>query len=176
MKALNPLAYPIGKHNLAAPFSVADRRAAVADMTTLPARLRAAVQDLSDQQLDTPYRPEGWTVRQVAHHLPDSHLNAYTRFKLALTEDVPLIKTYEEHLWAELPDSRLPVEPSLRLLDSLHVRWTALLRDLTEDQWQRRLRHPELGDITLHAYAGLYAWHGRHHLAHIKRLRERERW
>ena len=176
MKALNPLAYPIGKHTLAAPFSVADRRAAVADMTTLPARLRAAVQDLSDQQLDTPYRPEGWTVRQVAHHLPDSHLNAYTRFKLALTENEPLIKTYQEHLWAELPDSRLPVEPSLRLLDSLHVRWTALLRDLTEDQWQRRLRHPELGDITLHAYAGLYAWHGRHHLAHIKRLRERERW
>ena len=173
---MNLLAYPIGRFDLKAPFSIEDRTAAIQDIATLPARLVAAVNGLSDAQIDTPYRPGGWTVRQVAHHVPDSHLNAYTRFKLALTENEPLIKTYQEHLWAELPDSRLPVEPSLRLLDSLHVRWTALLRDLTEDQWQRRLRHPELGDITLHAYAGLYAWHGRHHLAQVERLRERARW
>ncbi len=176
MKSLDTFAYPIGKHDLNAPFSVADRRAAVADMATLPGRLRAAVGTLTDAQLDTPYRPGGWTVRQVAHHLPDSHLNAYTRFKLALTEDEPLIKTYEEHLWADLPDSRLPVAPSLILLDGLHQRWAALLQNLTDAQWQHRLRHPALGEIVLHSYIGLYAWHGRHHLAHIEHLRVRERW
>lgn len=173
---MNPLAYPIGKFDLAAPFTAADRRAALADVAALPARFRVAVCGLSDEQLDTPYRPGGWTVRQVAHHLPDSHLNAYTRFKLALTEDEPVIKTYEEHLWAELPDSRLPIEPSLALLDGLHRRWTALLESLTDAQWQRRLRHPEFGNIGLHPYVGLYAWHGRHHTAHVAHLREREGW
>lgn len=161
------LAYPIGRFDLRAPFSVEERRAAVADIAALPARLRAAVADLTDTQLDTPYRPGGWTVRQVVHHLADSHLNAYTRFKLALTEDEPLIKTYDQDAWAALPDSRLPIEASLALVDGVHQRWAVLLNSLDEAQWQRRLRHPELGLVTLHPYAGLYAWHGRHHLAHI---------
>ncbi len=164
---MNPLAYPIGKFDLSAPFSVADRHAAVQDIATLPARFRAAVASLTGTQLDTPYRPGGWTVRQVVHHVPDSHLNAYVRFKLALTEDRPTIKPYEEQLWAELPDSRLPIEPSLMLLEGLHTRWTALLESLTEAQWQRPLHHPALGEVVLHPYAGLYAWHGRHHLAHV---------
>ena len=173
---MNPLAYPIGKFDLAAPFSAEARQAAVRDIATLPARFRAAVQGLSAAQLDTPYRPGGWTARQVAHHLPDSHLNAYSRFKLALTEDEPLIKTYQQHLWAELADSRLPPEPSLQLLESVHVRWVALLESLTEAQWHSRLRHPELGLLTLAPYAGLYAWHGRHHLAHVEGLREGKSW
>ena len=163
------LQYPIGRFDLRAPFSEADRAAAVERIRTLPARFRAAVAPLTEAQLDQPYRPGGWTVRQLAHHLPDSHLNAYTRFKLALTEDTPLIKPYEEARWAELADSRLPVAVSLDLLANLHVRWTALLDSLTEEQWHRPLRHPDLGLLTLHPYAGLYAWHGDHHLAHVER-------
>ena len=173
---MNLLAYPIGQFDLAAPFAIADGRAAVAEIAALPARFRVAICGLTDAQLDTPYRPGGWTVRQVAHHLADSHLNAYTRFKLALTEDEPLIKTYQEHLWAELPDSQLGIEPSLALLDGVHRRWAALLESLTETQWERRLRHPDFGKVALRPYAGLYAWHGRHHQAHVERLREREGW
>jgi DinB superfamily len=173
---MTSLAYPIGQFDLTRPFTEADRAAAVSDIAALPARFRAAVAGLTEAQLDTPYRPGGWTVRQVAHHVPDSHLNAYTRFKLALTENEPLIKTYEEAQWAELPDSTLPVEPSLALLENLHLRWTYLLEHLTDAQWQRTLRHPALGLVKLHPYVGLYAWHGRHHLAHVEQLRTREGW
>lgn len=173
---MSSLSYPIGRFDLAAPFSVTDRQRAIGEIATLPHRFRAAVRDLTEAQLDTPYRPGGWTVRQLAHHVPDSHLNAYTRFKLALTEDEPLIKPYEEARWAELADSRLPIDVSLTLLESVHTRWVALLASLTEDQWQRTLRHPELGRVVLHPYAGLYAWHGNHHLAHVTHLREREGW
>lgn len=173
---LNPLSFPIGKFDMRAPFSAEDRAAAVQQIAALPQRLRVAVTGLTDAQLDTPYRPGGWTVRQVVHHVPDSHLNAYTRFKLALTEDEPLIKPYAEALWAELPDSRLPIEPSLQLLESVHLRWVTILDSLTEAQWQRRLHHPDLGTVVLHPYAGLYAWHGNHHVAHITGLREREGW
>jgi hypothetical protein len=142
-----------------------------------PAELRAAIGGLSADQLDTPYRPEGWTIRQVAHHLPDSHMNAYTRFKLALTEDHPTIKPYREEKWAELPDSQLmPPEVSIALLDALHTRWVTLLRSLSATQLSRKFHHPETGIKTLEETLALYAWHGRHHVAHITSLRERKGW
>jgi len=142
-----------------------------------PAKLRGAVAGLADAQLDTPYRPDGWTVRQVVHHVPDSHLNSYVRFKLALTEDDPTIKTYAEDRWAELADSKAtPIEVSLTLVDSLHDRWMRLLRSLTPEEWKRTFRHPELGPMTLEKTLALYAWHGRHHVAHITELRKRMSW
>lgn len=134
----------------------------------MPSRLSSSVQGLGDNQLNTPYREGGWTIRQVVHHLADSHINSYVRFRLALTEDTPTIRPYEESLWAELPDAKsLPLKPSLDLLDGLHNRWTMLLRHMTEQDFQRRLLHPELGELSLAWMLGLYAWHGRHHLAHI---------
>ncbi|MEK6570441.1 MAG: YfiT family bacillithiol transferase, partial [Bacteroidota bacterium] len=142
-----------------------------------PANLRGAVRGLSDRQLDTPYRPGGWTVRQVVHHVPDSHLNAYIRFKLALTENEPTIKPYEQQLWAELPDARTgPIEMSLALLEALHKRWVLLLQSLNPSDFNRTFRHPELGLMTLDRTLALYAWHGRHHVAHITSLRERMGW
>ncbi len=142
-----------------------------------PANLRVAVKNLSPQQLDTPYRPEGWTVRQVAHHVPDSHLNAYVRFKLALTEDEPTIKPYAEDRWAKLADTgATPIEVSLAMLDSLHDRWVRLLRSLGPEDWKRSFRHPDLGPVSLEKNLALYAWHGRHHVAHITALRERSGW
>jgi uncharacterized damage-inducible protein DinB len=146
-------------------------------MEEAPAKLRAAVRGLSNQQLDTPYREGGWTVRQVVHHVPDSHLNSYIRFKWAMTEDEPTIKPYYEDRWAELQDSKVtPIEVSLTLLESLHQRWMLLLRSFREEDWKRKLRHPELGEMTLDHMLSLYAWHGRHHVAHITSLRERMGW
>ncbi len=171
------LRYPVGEFHF--PKSVnADELATFIDqIAETPAHMRAAVAGLTDAQLDTPYRPGGWTVRQVVHHVPDSHINSYTRYRLALTEDEPVIKPYEEKLWAELADARsLPVEPSLVLLESLHARWVPLLRSLSESEWKRSFRHPELGLVSLENNAALYAWHGRHHVAHIARLRERMGW
>lgn len=168
--------YPIGKFDVAAPFSAADRAAAVADIAALPARLREAATGLTDAQLDTPYRPGGWTVRQVVHHVADSHMHALARFKLALTEDEPTVKPYEEAPTAELADYALPVASSLDLLTALHLRWATLLTSLTDEQWMRTLYHPALGRVVLSPYAGSYAWHGRHHTAHITRLRERAGW
>jgi hypothetical protein len=139
--------------------------------------MRAAVQGLSAEQLDTPYRPGGWTVRQLVHHVPDSHMNGYVRLKLALTEDEPMIKTYMEDRWAELADSRdVPIATSLALLEHVHTRWVALWRSLTDAQWARRFRHPDWGLVTLEWHCALYAWHGRHHVAHITGLRERSGW
>lgn len=139
--------------------------------------MSAAVEGLSDAQLDTRYRPEGWTARQVVHHVADSHMNSYIRFRWALTEEVPLIKAYEEQLWAELPDARtMAPRVSLELLDALHRRWTALLQQMTEADFAKRLRHPVSGEATLGKMTALYAWHGRHHVAHIERLRERMGW
>jgi len=136
--------------------------------------LKAAVAGLSAEDLDTPYRPGGWTVRQLVHHVPESHMNSYIRYKWALTEDEPTIKPYFEDRWAELSDARTcPVEPSLALLESLHQRWVTLLRGLTEEDWKRTFRHPDLGLVRLDQNAALYAWHGRHHVAHITNLRER---
>lgn len=173
----NDLRYPVGR--FAFPESVtADELAGFVDeIAAAPARLRAAVEGLSDSQLDAPYRPGGWTVRQVVHHVPDSHLNSYTRFRLALTEDDPVIKPYEEARWAELADARsMPVEPSLAMLEALHARWLTLLRSLSPADWKRTFRHPELGSVTLEKNAALYAWHSRHHVAHITNLRERMGW
>ncbi len=171
------LRYPVGKFKFPDVVSVDDRRKFIEQIAETPAHLRAAIGGLSDSQLDTPYRPEGWTVRQVIHHVPDSHLNSYIRFKLALTEDEPTIKPYAEDRWAELPDGRSgPVEVSLRLLECLHSRWVVLLRSLTESDWKRTFRHPDLGLLRLDQNAALYAWHGRHHVAHITGLRDRMSW
>jgi hypothetical protein len=139
--------------------------------------MRAAVQGLSDSQLDTPYRDGGWTVRQVVHHVPDSHMNSYVRFKLALTENEPTIRPYMENLWAELPEARTaPIELSLALLENQHKRWMLALRALSPDAWKRTFRHPEIGLVTLEKNLALYAWHGRHHVAHITTLREMRGW
>jgi len=171
------LRYPIGPFNLKNTPGDEEIRIAIDAISEAPAKLRAAVECLIPEQLDTPYRPGGWTVRQVAHHVPDSHLNSYCRFKLALTEDEPTIKGYHEDRWAELEDSRAaPVEVSLALLESLHKRWVTLLKSLEPADFQRMFRHPELGLVTLAQNACLYAWHGRHHVAHITSLRERMGW
>jgi len=176
------LQYPIGKfewnrggEGLLA--SEAERQQWLADIESTPARLRAAVGGLTDAQLDTPYRPGGWTVRQVVHHLADSHLNSYVRFRLALTENEPVIKPYDQKLWGDLRDARTaPAELSLTLLDSLHQRWILLLRSLKPQDFSRALKHPELGRVTLEKYLAMYAWHGKHHVAHITGLRQRSGW
>jgi len=168
--------YPIGKWPKE-PFTPEHKKQWVDDVAAAPARLRAAVEGLSPQQLDTPYRDGGWTVRQVVHHVPESHMNAYIRFKLALTEDVPTIKPYMEDRWAQTGDvSKTPIEVSLALLENLHERWVILLRSLSDQDFARKFRHPELGELTLGLNLGLYAWHGKHHVAHITSLRERMGW
>ncbi|MDQ0200136.1 YfiT family bacillithiol transferase [Neobacillus ginsengisoli] len=173
---MNDLRYPIGYFNTQIGISdiLIENWINVIEMT--PSLLRDAVRGLNDEQLDTPYRPGGWTVRQVVHHLPDSHLNSYVRFKLALTEDTPTIKPYMEDKWAELPDSKLPVEISLKLLEGLHNRWVNLLRSLGPDDLEKTFLHPDSGEISLGLNIGLYAWHCQHHLAHINSLRERQGW
>ena len=171
------LRYPIGEFKFEAPLADDDRRVCIERIAEAPARMRAAVAGLNEEQLDTPYRPDGWTVRQVVHHVPESHLNAYTRFKLALTEDVPVIKPYFEDRWAKLDDARqAPIALSLDLLDALHGRWVWFLRSLKPDDWKRTFRHPELGVVTLDKNIALYAWHGQHHVAQITSLRERNGW
>jgi len=169
--------YPIGKFHYDGPPREDRKQAFLDDIASAPANLRAAVKGLSDTQLDTPYREGGWTVRQVVHHIPDSHLNSYMRFKLALTEDDPTIKPYAEDRWAELADSKdTPVEVSLTMLDSLHDRWVRLLRSLQPEDWNRTFRHPELGPMTLEKNLALYAWHGKHHVAHVTELRRQRGW
>jgi uncharacterized damage-inducible protein DinB len=171
------LRYPIGPFQDDGPLTDEQRQRLIAQIEAAPAKLRAAVEGLSPQQLETPYRPGGWTVRQVVHHLPDSHLNSYIRFRLALTEDEPAIKPYDEHRWAELDDARhAPIDISLALLQSLHRRWVLLLRSLTARDFARAFLHPELGVVSLEMNLSLYAWHGRHHVAHITSLRERMGW
>ena len=175
-KTLSELQYPIGEFVLPGPLSAADRDRAIERIEAAPCALRAAMEGLSTEQVDTSYRPGGWSVRQVVHHLPDSHLNSYVRLKLALTEDVPLIRTYDEAAWATLPDSAGPTDLSLGLLEGLHARWAFLWRRLEPGQWSRRLRHPELGEMAVDELLAFYAWHGRHHVAHITELRAREGW
>ena len=153
------------------------RRQWIAELAAAPAALRAAVAGLNDRQLNTPYRPGGWTVRQVVHHLPDSHVNSYMRFRLALTEDCPTIRPYDEAGWAELADARTaPVEVSLSMLESLHRRWVLLLEGLTPQDCVRRFVHPAIGERNVNWLLACYAWHGRHHVAHITELRRRENW
>ena len=169
--------FPIGKFSFPSSVTGADRAALIADIEQTPANLRKAVAGLSAQQLDMPYRDGGWTVRQVAHHVPDSHMNAYVRYKLALTEDVPTIKPYAEDRWAQLEDTKAtPIEVSLVLLENLHDRWVRLLRSLGTADWKREFRHPELGLVSLERNLALYAWHGKHHVAHITELRKRMGW
>jgi hypothetical protein len=171
------LRYPIGRFKFEESITEEQRQRFIDQIEGTPAKLRAAVQGLSLEQLDTPYRPGGWTVRQVVHHLPDSHLNSYIRFKLALTEDEPTIKPYHEERWAELDDARnAPIEISLALLESLHRRWVLLLRSLAPQEFARTFKHPELGVLSLDKNISVYAWHGRHHVAHITSLRERMDW
>ena len=169
--------YPIGKFLPIEGTDDADRSSAISAIAALPSELREVVAGLTEAQLGTPYREGGWTVRQVVHHVPDSHLNAYTRFKLTLTESDPTIRTYDEASWATLADaSGAPVEASLILLDGLHARWVALLRSLEARDFARTLQHPEVGALDLNTLLGIYAWHGRHHVAHITELRNRMSW
>jgi DinB superfamily len=169
--------FPIGKFHYEGSPSADQRRKFIGEIEHTPAAIRAAVQDLSPEQLDTPYRDGGWNARQVVHHVPESHMNAYIRFKLALTEDEPTIKPYAEDRWARLADVQTtPVEISLALLENLHVRWVVLLRSLREEDWTRTFKHPELGPVSLEKSLAIYAWHGRHHTAHITELRKRMNW
>jgi hypothetical protein len=171
------LRYPIGPYEPKTALTVDERNLAISQIAELPKQMREAVGGLSGGELDTPYRPGGWTVRQLAHHVPDSHMNAYVRMKLALTENEPTIKPYEEGLWANLGDSReTPVEVSLSLLEFLHLRWDFLLRSLQSGDFARRLIHPASGVMTVDNVLHHYAWHGRHHVAHITSLRRREGW
>jgi DinB family protein len=176
--SIEDLRYPIGPFRYNDDGSPARREQWIREIGAAPGQLRTAVAGLTLVHLDTPYRPEGWTVRQVVHHLPDSHLNAYTRIKLALTEEEPTIKPYEEARWAELPDARTgPVEPSLALLEFLHQRWLLLLNHLRPADFSRRFRHPEHGRMFgLDEVLAMYAWHGKHHVAHITSLRGRMGW
>jgi uncharacterized damage-inducible protein DinB len=175
--AQTDLRFPTGRFKRPEALTADQRREAIDMIAGTPARLRAAVAGLTEAQLDTPYRPGGWSVRQVVHHLPDSHMNAYVRFKLALTEDTPRVKAYDEARWAMTAEARsAPVEVSLALLEALHERWVRLLRSLSDDDFARALDHPENGRMRLDTVLAMYAWHGPHHVAHITGLREREGW
>ncbi len=169
--------YPIGKFTDSQDRSPERRHALIRDVANLPAQMRSAVTGLGDAQLDTPYREGGWTVRQVVNHVADSHMNGYIRTRWALTEESPMIKAYDEVAWAELADAKLgPIEPSLALLQSLHLRWSALWRSLDDTQFARVFHHPESGENSLSRQLELYAWHGRHHVAHVTALRQTRGW
>jgi DinB superfamily len=171
------LSYPIGKFDVSRTIDRAELPALIEDIAALPAQMRSAVAGLAPEQLDTPYRPGGWTVRQTVHHVADSHMNSFVRLRLALTESEPTIRPYEQQLWAELADTRTaPVDLSLQLIDSLHARWVILLKSMRPDDFSRTFRHPELGLVRLDSNLALYSWHGKHHTAHITRLRERMNW
>jgi hypothetical protein len=171
------LRFPTGKFSRPASYDPAARAASIDTIARTPAALRSAVAGLTDTQLDEPYRPGGWTIRQVVHHVPDSHMNAYVRFKLALTEDAPIIKPYDEARWAELEDTRTtPVDVSLSLLDAVHDRWVRILRAMSADDYAREYTHPEMGRNPLDFMLALYAWHGPHHVAHVTALRKRMGW
>jgi hypothetical protein len=174
---LEKLRFPIGRFDPKGELAVGARPAALDSIAGTPARFRKAIAGLTDSQLDTPYREGGWTLRQVVHHVPDSHLNAYVRFKLALTEEIPTIKPYDEAAWALLADARTtPIETSLALLESVHTRWDIIMRSMSDADFGRRLNHPEWGNLDLHWMVRLYEWHGRHHAAHITSLRQRMGW
>jgi hypothetical protein len=175
---LEQLRYPIGKRQYNGGLSQAELSGCLSDIGSLPALLTMEVEHLTAEQLDTPYRPGGWTLRQLVHHLCDSHMNAFIRFKLALTETSPVIKPYAEALWADMADCRImPVQPGLSLINALHQRWMVLLNNLKPADLQRTYVHPEYGKVfTLEEAISLYAWHCRHHLAHITGLKKRNNW
>ena len=169
--------YPIGQFVWTAQNTPDQRAEAIDDIAVAPQKMRSAIAGLSAEQLDTPYREGGWTVRQVVHHVPDSHMNSYIRFKLAVTEHEPTIKPYDEAVWANLVDGKTaPVEPSLNMLEGLHYRWVLFLRSLSDADVKRKFTHPEIGIVTVDQYIALYAWHSKHHVAHITSLRERKAW
>ena len=171
------LRHPIGRFSFQPPSTAEQRRKWIAEIAEAPAQLRAAIEGLNEEQLNTPYRDGGWTVRQVVHHVPESHMNSYMRFKLALTEHEPTITPYDEAAWAETADVReTPIEVSLALLENLHKRWVILLNSLNDADFQKQFRHPALGVVPLDKNLALYAWHGKHHVAHITSLRERRQW
>jgi hypothetical protein len=171
------LRYPIGEFQFNGNVSDSDRRHWIDTIESTPAKMRVAVKGFTEKQFDTPYRPGGWTVRQLVHHVPDSHLNAYIRLKLALTEESPTIKPYDEKQWAELEDSKTtPIETSLDLLENVHRRMTILLKAMKPGDFARKFNHPERGPMTVDSLLALYAWHGPHHVAHITELRNREGW
>lgn len=170
------LRFPIGKFERIADVTAEMRAKLIGEIASLPSQVRAAVDGLSEDQIDTQYRPDGWTVRQVVHHIPDSHSHAFIRFKWALTEEAPAIKAYYEDRWAELGDAKMPIENSLDLLDAFHIRWVALLNSMSESDFSRKLVHPETGEWKLSEMLTLYVWHGKHHAAHITKLRERNGW
>ena len=176
MTDLDDLRYPIGRFSPAASREPGIRATQIQTVRLLPERLRAAVNGLSDAQLDTPYREGGWTVRQVVHHVADSHAMAYTRCKLALTEDWPTINPYQEAVWANLADNRLPIDVSIGLIAGLHARWAALLESLSDKDFEKGYNHPERGRQTLADALAMYDWHSRHHTAHITSLRARQGW
>jgi hypothetical protein len=168
------LSYPIGKFAKPTAYSAESRAATIATIAALPAALRQSVAGLTDAQLDLNYRPGGWSVRQVVHHVADSHMNALIRLKLALTEETPTVKPYDERAWATLADVRLPVEPSLAIVEHVHLRWVTVMQAMRQDQFSRPLMHPENGPMIVDGMLALYAWHGRHHVAHVTGLRERD--
>lgn len=171
------LRYPTGKFSFDADVTPARRATFIAAIREAPGAFRSAVRGLNEDQINTPYRPGGWTVRQVVHHVPESHMNAFTRFKLGLTEDNPTVKPYDENAWVQLADIRRePIETSLVLLDSLHKRWVTLLETMTPEEFGRTVFHPEMQQVSLDFLLQMYAWHGRHHATHITALRSRERW
>ena len=170
------LRFPIGNFDKSIEITPELRKESVQAISDLPENLKAAVSDLNEEQMETAYRPEGWTIRQTVHHVADSHLNAYTRFKLALTEDTPTIRPYAEARWAELADSKMAIDVSLKIIEGIHARWAALLKSMMEEDFQKQLNHPDSGIWTLEKMLALYSWHGRHHTAHITKLRERNKW
>lgn len=176
--ALSRLRFPVGEFDAGAPATAKDHARFIDEIAAAPAALRAAIAGLDAAQLATPYRPGGWTVTQVVHHVPESHMQAYSRFKLALTEDQPTVKPYDEAKWAQLPDvEKTPVSVSLTLLEALHARWVVLLRSMSPEAYKRTYMHPEYKKVfTLEQVLAMYAWHGRHHVAHITKLRERNGW
>jgi len=175
---LEKLRYPIGQYEKAEQMSEDQRQQCIHEIAVLPPKVSTALSKLTDDQLDTPYRPGGWTVRQVVHHLADSHMNGFIRLKLMLTEEFPTIKPYREELWAELPDGKtMPVESSLQILEGVHKRWAHALGSITELDLSRKYYHPQyVKEVRMDEYLGLYAWHGSHHLAHIVQLKEHKGW
>jgi hypothetical protein len=174
---MDELSFPVGRFQRPTSLTQDERRRAIDDIAAAPKNLRAATRGLDDSQLDTPYRPGGWTVRQVVHHVPDSHMNAYIRFKLTLTEDTPTIKPYDQAAWAHLEDARsTPIETSLSLLETVHDRWVRILAAMSPSDFERQLNHPENGMMNLDQLLAMYQWHGKHHVAHINGLRQRNGW
>ena len=171
------LRFPIGKFNPPQEVPPEMREKFIQTIEELPEKFRQAVSGLNEEQIDMPYRPEGWTIRQLVHHVADSHINSFCRFKLGLSEEIPTIKPYDEALWAEMPDSKnAPINLSLNLIDGIHARWTMLLKSMTEEDFAREINHPERGTMSLNVLLALYDWHSRHHTAHVTNLRERNNW